>query len=71
MEKEINKEKIRKMLEDILPLVNFDSDFLCRARFVRYHCHSHDIIESIWDRLRVDGCNPEELQEPRQLSGAG
>ena len=28
MEKELNKETIRKMLEDILPLVNFDSDFL-------------------------------------------
>lgn len=28
MEKELNKESIKKMLEDILPLVNFDSDFL-------------------------------------------
>lgn len=28
MEKELNKETIKKMLEDILPLVNFDSDFL-------------------------------------------
>ncbi len=28
MNKDINKRDIRKMLEDILPLVNFDSDFL-------------------------------------------
>ncbi len=28
MEKELNKETVRKMLEDILPLVDFDSNFL-------------------------------------------
>lgn len=28
MDKELNKETVRKMLEDILPLVDFDSNFL-------------------------------------------
>ena len=38
------KEKIKKMLEDALPLVDFDSDFF---RFFRRHYDTDDAVRRI------------------------
>lgn len=55
------KEEIRSLLEQLLPLVDFDSDFLFAERLARYHGHPHDLVQTIWHRPGVGGCHAQEL----------
>ena len=62
------KEDIRKKLEEVLPIVDLDSDFLFSGAWLSWDNNYPDgSLRYVWYRTKSLWCDTKELQDARQL----